>query len=72
MDEVSDMGMNKYGLAPKHKDGKFVRFRNGKMTGGSFDPNRRITKHDQMELIQDEASGPEGGMEPHAHKFYRW
>ena len=67
--EVSDMGMNKYGLAAKHKDGKFYSFRNGKMTGGPFDSIEELQKH-QMELIQDEASGPEGGMEPHAHKFY--
>ena len=69
VDEVSDMGMNKYGLAAKHKDGKFYSFRNGKMTGGPFDSIEELQKH-QMELIQDEASGPEGGMEPHAHKFY--
>ena len=67
--EVSDMGMNKYGLAAKHKDGKFYSFRNGKMTGGPFNSIEELQKH-QMELIQDEASGPEGGMEPHAHKFY--
>ena len=65
--EVSDMGMNKYGLAAKHKDGKFYSFRNGKMTGGPFDSIEELQKH-QMELIQDEASGPEGS-EPHAHRI---
>ena len=69
VDEVSDMGMNKYGLAAVNKGGKFYSFRNGKQTGGPFDSIEELQKH-QMELIQDEASGPEGSMEPHAHKFY--
>ena len=33
-------------------------------------PIEELQKHSQMELIQDEASVPEGGMEPNAHKFY--
>lgn len=67
MDEVSDMGMNKYGLAAVNKGGKFYSFRNGKQTGGPFDSIEELQKH-QMELIQDEASGPEGS-EPHAHRI---
>ncbi len=64
--EVSDMGMNKYGLAAKHEKGKFYSYKDGKMTGGPFDSIEELEAH-QQELIKDEASGYEGGDEAHAH-----
>ena len=64
----SDMGMNKYGLSAVHKDGKFYSYRDGKQTGGPFDSMEELAKH-QEELIQDEASGHEGGQEAHAHRI---
>ena len=73
MDEVSSMGMNKYGLAASKIGGKFKSYQHGELTG-EFDSMEELQKH-QMELVkkadgEKEASGPEGGMEPHAHKFY--
>ena len=67
--EVSDMGMNKYGLSAVHKGGKFYSFKNGKQTGGPFDSMEELAKH-QEELIKDEAMGHEGGSEAHAHRIY--
>ena len=71
--EVSSMGMNKYGLAASKIGGKFKSYQHGELTG-EFDSMEELQKH-QMELVKKaddkkEASGPEGGMEPHAHKFY--
>ena len=54
VNEVSDMGMNKYGLAAKHIGGKFYSFRHGKQTGGPFDSAEELAKH-QQELIKDES-----------------
>ena len=73
LDEVSSMGMNKYGLAASKIGGKFKSYQHGELTG-EFDSMEELQKH-QMELVnkaddKKEASGPEGGMEPHAHKFY--
>jgi hypothetical protein len=73
LDEVSSMGMNKYGLAASKIGGKFKSYQHGELTG-EFDSMEELQKH-QMELVkkadgEKEASGPEGGMEPHAHKFY--
>jgi hypothetical protein len=56
--EVSSMGMNKYGLAAKHKDGKFISYKDGKETG-TFDSIEELEKH-QKELIQDESTTFEG------------
>jgi len=56
--EVSSMGMNKYGLAAKHKDGKFISYKDGKETG-TFDSIEELEKH-QRELIQDESTTFEG------------
>ena len=52
-DDNSARGMNKYGLAARHKDGKFHSFRHGKHTG-SFDSAEELAKH-QKELIQNES-----------------
>ncbi len=49
--EVSDMGMNKYGLAAKHMDGKFYSYKNGAKTGGPFDSKEELAKH-QQEILQ--------------------
>ena len=56
--EVSDMGMNKYGLAAKHTGGKFISYKDGKETG-TFDSIEELEKH-QKELIQDESTTFEG------------
>lgn len=56
--EVSSMGMNKYGLAAKHKDGKFISYKDGKETG-TFDSIEELEKH-QKGLIQDESTTFEG------------
>jgi hypothetical protein len=52
-EDNTDRGMNKYGLAARHKDGKFHSFRHGKHTG-SFDSAEELAKH-QQELIKDES-----------------
>ena len=54
--EVSDMGMNKYGLAAKHTGGKFISYKDGKETG-TFDSIEELEKH-QKELIKDYSTGP--------------
>ena len=51
IEEVSSMGMNKYGLAAKNVDGKFYSYKDGKETG-VFDSMEELKKH-QLELIQD-------------------
>jgi hypothetical protein len=51
--EVSDMGMNKYGLAAKHEKGKFHSYKHGKLTG-TFDSMEELQKH-QAELIKNES-----------------
>ena len=56
--EVSDMGMNKYGLAAKHTGGKFISYKDGKETG-TFDSIEELEKH-QKELIKDESVQFEG------------
>lgn len=56
--EVSSMGMNKYGLAAKHKDGKFISYKDGKETG-TFDSIEELEKH-QKDLIKDESTTFEG------------
>lgn len=56
--EVSSMGMNKYGLAAKHKDGKFISYKDGKETG-TFDSIEELEKH-QKGLIKDESTTFEG------------
>ena len=53
IEEVSDMGMNKYGLAAKNIGGKFYSYRHGKLTG-TFDNMQDLQKH-QAELIKDES-----------------
>jgi len=72
LDEVSSMGMNKYGLAASKIGGKFKSYQHGELTG-EFDSMEELQKH-QMELVnksddKKEASGPEGSSEPHAHQF---
>jgi len=56
-------GMNKYGLAAKHKDGKFHSFRHGKHTG-SFDSAEELAKH-QQGLIKDESIEEGASMMPY-------
>jgi len=56
--EVSDMGMNKYGLAAKHTNGKFISYKDGEETG-TFDSIEELEKH-QKELIKDESAQFEG------------
>ena len=52
-EDNTDRGMNKYGLAARHKDGKFHSYRHGKHTG-SFDSAEELAKH-QQGLIKDES-----------------
>ena len=52
-EDNTDRGMNKYGLAARHKDGKFHSYRHGKHTG-SFDSADELAKH-QHDLIKDES-----------------
>jgi hypothetical protein len=52
-EDNTDRGMNKYGLAARHKDGKFHSFRHGKHTG-SFDSAEELAKH-QQGLIKDKS-----------------
>ena len=52
-EDNTDKGMNKYGLAARHKDGKFHSFKHGKHTG-SFDSAEELAKH-QQGLIKDES-----------------
>ena len=52
-EDNTDRGMNKYGLAARHKDGKFHSYRHGKHTG-SFDSPGELAKH-QQDLIKDES-----------------
>ena len=49
----TDRGMNKYGLAARNKDGKFYSYRHGKLTG-TFDNMSDLQKH-QHDLIKDES-----------------
>jgi len=56
--EVSSMGMNKYGLAAKKEGGKFISYKDGEVTG-EFDSMEELAKH-QQELIQDESATFEG------------
>ena len=56
--EVSDMGMNKYGLAAKHTGGKFISYKDGEETG-TFNSIEELEKH-QKELIKDESVQFEG------------
>jgi len=56
--EVSDKGMNKYGLAAKHTGGKFISYKDGKETG-TFNSIEELEKH-QKELIKDESVQFEG------------
>jgi len=52
--EVSSMGMNKYGLAAKKVDGKFYSYKDGKETGGPFDSMEELKKH-QEDLLNNES-----------------
>ena len=58
-DDNSARGMNKYGLAARHKDGKFHSYRHGKHTG-SFDSAKELAKH-QQDLIKDESVTEDAG-----------
>ncbi len=62
-DDNSARGMNKYGLAARHKDGKFHSFRHGKHTG-SFDSAEELAKH-QQGLIKDESVQEGASMMPY-------
>ena len=53
------LGMNKYGLAAIHKDGKFFSIKDKKITG-EFDSLDELKKH-QEELLNNEDSVSEGG-----------
>jgi len=59
VEDNTDRGMNKYGLAARHKDGKFHSFRHGKHTG-SFDSAEELAKH-QQDLIKDESVEEDAG-----------
>ena len=52
-EDNTDRGMNKYGLAARHKDGKFHSYKKGKHTG-TFDTQDELAKH-QQDLIKDES-----------------
>jgi len=60
-DGPSSMGMNKYGLSAVNKGGKFISYKDGKMTG-EFDSLEDLAKH-QEELIKDESITPEAEYE---------
>jgi len=62
-EDNTDRGMNKYGLAARHKDGKFHSFRHGKHTG-SFDSAKELAKH-QQGLIKDESIEEGASMMPY-------
>ena len=62
-EDNTDRGMNKYGLAARHKDGKFHSFRHGKHTG-SFDSAEELAKH-QQGLIKDESIEEGASMMPY-------
>ncbi len=66
VEDNTDRGMNKYGLAARHKDGKFHSFRHGKHTG-SFDSAEELAKH-QQELIKDESIKEGASMLPYFKK----
>jgi hypothetical protein len=68
-EDNTDRGMNKYGLAARHKDGKFHSFRHGKHTG-SFDSAEELAKH-QKELIQNEDDGDERAISEDAGELAR-
>ena len=55
--EVSSMGMNKYGLAAKKVDGKFYSYKDGEETGGPFDSIEELKKH-QEDLLNNESDDP--------------
>ena len=57
--EVSSMGMNKYGLAAKKVDGKFYSYKDGKETGGPFDSMEELKKH-QEDLLNNESVSEAG------------
>ena len=52
INEYSDAGMNKYGLAAVKKGGKFYSYKDGKETGGPFDTMDKLAAH-QRELTED-------------------
>lgn len=58
--EDASMGMNKYGLAAVHKDGKFFSIKDNEITGGPFDSIEELKKH-QEELLNNEDNVSEGG-----------
>ena len=62
-EDNTDRGMNKYGLAARHKDGKFHSYRHGKHTG-SFDSAEELAKH-QQGLIKDESIEEGASMMPY-------
>ena len=62
-EDNTDRGMNKYGLAARHKDGKFHSFKHGKHTG-SFDSAEELAKH-QQGLIKDESIEEGASMMPY-------
>tara|TARA_B100001057_G_scaffold451773_1_gene495149 strand:+ start:5184 stop:5783 length:600 start_codon:yes stop_codon:yes gene_type:complete len=62
-EDNTDRGMNKYGLAARHKDGKFHSFKHGKHTG-SFDSAEELAKH-QQGLIKDESVQEGASMMPY-------
>ena len=62
-EDNTDRGMNKYGLAARHKDGKFHSYRHGKHTG-SFDSAEKLAKH-QQGLIKDESIEEGASMMPY-------
>lgn len=59
-EEDASMGMNKYGLAAVHKDGKFFSIKDNEITGGPFDSIEELKKH-QEELLNNEDNVSEGG-----------
>jgi hypothetical protein len=59
-EEDASMGMNKYGLAAVHKDGKFFSIKDNEITGGPFDSIEELKQH-QEELLNNEDTVSEGG-----------
>ena len=68
VEEVSSMGMNKYGLAAKNVDGKFYSYKDGKETG-VFDSMEELKKHQEHLLQQmDKSHNQESVEEADGHE----
>jgi hypothetical protein len=66
VEEVSSMGMNKYGLAAKNVDGKFYSYKDGVETG-VFDSMEELKKHQEHLLQQMDKSHNQESVEESEH-----